>query len=36
MISGYSVINLEQVEGGETVITYRIEGLLPGLHGFHM
>lgn len=32
-----SRIDLEQAEAnGPTVITYRIEGLTPGLHGFHM
>lgn len=30
------VIDLTQEPGGNCNITYRIEGLTPGLHGFHM
>lgn len=30
------VINLSQPEGGETTISWKIEGLVPGPHGFHI
>jgi len=26
----------QPVEGGETTITYRVTGLAPGSHGFHV
>jgi Cu-Zn family superoxide dismutase len=30
------IVNLEQAEGSATTITYRISGLEPGQHGFHI
>ena len=30
------IINLTQATGGNCEITYKIEGLAPGSHGFHM
>ena len=30
------VVNFEQNEGGPTLISYRVTGLAPGPHGFHV
>lgn len=30
------VVDLTQNEGESTVITYKVTGLAPGLHGFHV
>jgi Cu/Zn superoxide dismutase len=29
-------VTLEQQEGGQTTISWRITGLVPGQHGFHI